>query len=337
MWFQLHKTPSTSSLPLRDNLIASPLPPSSRTSSFRDDSSNLNASRAAISYPEQSEELGLPEDVEMDDEYLLAMTPYRPLDAPTPTSNSLSSPPSRQASQDASYLPLAGPFSSRNRSPDIPSSPSELSRRMGDSSSHASARSSPPVLGTHNSSIQQPEHVDPEPRPGPEDAEGSTRRWAFRSRKANQLQPYRFDRLQYKQQLRGNPDAVVTALSPHRRRSSPGTTMDQEFIADDDEENTQETGELPGFSLTGEEDSESQARDSRNPRRRAAPPTVGSPAQPPPQWYLDGMEQLSDTDSDEDKVVGYLADRSRTNKLAAEANNNGKTPAVSRKQSPRTP
>ena len=258
------------------------------------------------------------------------MRPYRPLDAPsTPTSNSPLSPSSRQASQDPPNL--AEPLFSRGPSPDITSSPSELSRRIGGSSSNDFTRSPSPASGAQHLSILQSELVDSEPRPGPEDAEGSTRRWSFRSRKANQLQPYRFDRLQYKRQLRGNPDAVVAALGSHRRRSSPGSSVDLDFVADDDEENTQETGELSGLTITGEEESQSQSRDSHHPRRGVPSRRPSPPTQPPPQWYLDGMREISDPGSGDDEVVGYLADRSRK-QAAAEANNDG-MPVVSCKWS----
>ncbi|KAF9646529.1 hypothetical protein BDM02DRAFT_3171519 [Thelephora ganbajun] len=256
----------------------------------------------------------------MSDEYLLSMAPYRPLDASsTPTSNSPSPPSSHQASQ---YPPdRTRPLSSRGTSLDVTSPPSELSRHISGTSSHSSAQSSPPVPGVLWSLAPQLELIGSESRPGPEDAEGSTRRWSFRSRKANQLQPYKFDRLQYKQQLRGNPDAVVTALSPHRQRPSPGSTMDQDFIANDDEENTQETGELSGLTITGEEESQSQSRDSHHPRRRISSSRDTPPGQPPPQWYLDGMKEISDTDNDGD-VVEYLAGRSRKKQAAIPTNNN---------------
>jgi hypothetical protein len=105
--------------------------------------------------------------------------------------------------------------------------------------------------------------------------------------------------------------------------------MDQDFIADEDEENTQETGELSGLTTTGEEESQSQSRDSHHPRRGVPPRRASPPAQPPPQWYLDGMKEISDMDSDDDEVVGYLADRSHKKQAAAEANKNG-VPVVSR-------
>ena len=302
-------------------------------SSLRDDSPTPNAPCVPSTRPERLEELDPPDDPESDDEFLLSMKPYQPLDAPsTPTSSSPLSPPSRQTSQDP--LVLVKPLSSRGTSPEVTSSPSELSRHIRGSSSNPFARSPSPVPGVRRPSILQPELVDPEPRPGPEDAEGSTRRWSFRSRKANQLQPYRFDRLQYKQQLRGNPDAVVVALSPRRRRSSPSSSVDQEFIADDDEGNTQETGELSGFTVTGEEESQSQPRDSRHPPRQGVPPRRASPpVQPPPQWYLDGMKAISDTGSGDDEIVGYLAERSRKKQAATEANNEDGEPVVSHKWS----
>jgi len=296
-------------------------------SSFRDDSSVSNAPCVSSTHPERLEEQDPPDDAESDDEFLLSMKPYRPLDAPsTPTSSSPLSPLSRQTSQDP--LDLSKPLSC-GTSPEVTSSPSELSRHIGGSSSNPLARSPSPTPGARRSSILQQRLVDPELRPGPEDAEGSTRRWSFRSRKANQLQPYRFDRLQYKQQLRGNPDAVVVALSPRRRRSSPSSSVDQEFIADDDEGNTQETGELSGLTITGEEESQSQSRDSRHLRQGVPSQRASPPAQPPPQWYLDGMKAISDTGSGDDEVVGYLADRSRKKQAAAEANNHDGVPVVS--------
>ena len=328
--FQLDETPPTSSLPARDDLFTSPLPPSSRTSSFRGDVSVSNISRVPNTHPERLKRLEPPDGVKMNDESLLSMKPYRPFDAPsTPISNSPSSPSSPQAPQ--ALLDLTEFLSSRGTSPDVTSSPSELSRRIDRPSSHASARSPPPVPNARRLSMSPPEVVDFEPRPGPEDAEGSTRRWSFRSRKANQLQPYRFDRLQYKRQLQGNPDAVVTALSPHRRRSSPGSTMDQDFIADDDEENTQETGEPSGLTITGEEESQSQSRDTHQPRRGVPSPGNSPPAQPPPQWYLDGMKEISDTESDDSGVAGYLTGRSHKKQPATEANNNDQIPSVSPK------
>lgn len=174
--------------------------------------------------------------------------------------------------------------------------------------------------------MQPPELSDTEIRPGPEDAEGSTPRWSFRSRKANQLQPYRFDRLQYKRQLRWNPDAVVTALSPPRRRSSPGSTTDQEFVGDNDEENTQETSELSGLTITGEEESQSQSTTTYHPRRTDPSPETSVL---PPQWFLDGMNEISDMGSDDD-VIGYFADYSHKKPDAAKVGNNDKIPVAIR-------
>jgi len=98
--------------------------------------------------------------------------------------------------------------------------------------------------------------------------------------------------------------------------------MDQDFIADD-EENTQETGELSGLTNTGEEESQSLSRDSHHPRQGIPSRRVSPLEQSPPEWYLDGMKEISDMDGDDDEVVGYLVDRSRKNQAAAEASNDG--------------
>lgn len=176
--------------------------------------------------------------------------------------------------------------------------------------------------------MQLQEVDDAEMRPGPEDAEGSTRRWSFRSRKANQLQPYRFDRLQYKRQLQGNPDAVVIALSPPRRRSSPGSTTDQEFTADHDEEYTQDTGEFSGLTAPGEEESMSQSIDNHRLHRVVHSPIAIPPISAPPQWFLDGMNEISDVDGEED-VVKYLTSYSHKKPTAARGSNNEEIPGVS--------
>ena len=261
-----------------------------------------------------------------EDEYLLTVKPYRPLDATsTPVSTSPSSPFPHQALQGPPDT--AGPLSSRGTSPDITSSPSELSCQRGGPSPPTSAKGPLRPRGVQQSTVPRPELVDAEIRPGPEDAEGSTRRWAFRSRKANQLQPYRFDRLQYKQQLRWNPDAVVSP--PRRRRSSPGSAMDQDFIVEDAEGNIQESGELSGLTFTGEEESQSWPRDIHSHCRTVPSPRVSPHNPTPPQWFLEGMNEISDMDSDNDDVFGYLADRSHKEQAATEGNNNGKLPEVS--------
>ena len=122
---------------------------------------------------------------------------------------------------------------------------------------------------------------------------------------------------------------MVTALSRPRRRSSPGSTTDQEFTADCDEEATQETGELSGLTVTGEEESQFQSRDTRRPGQVVLSSNDIPPTSTPPQWFLDGMDEISDMDSNDD-AAGFLADYSRKKPPATEAKNNGKTPGVSR-------
>jgi len=104
--------------------------------------------------------------------------------------------------------------------------------------------------------------------------------------------------------------------------------MDRDFIAD--EEDTQETGEQSGLTVTGEGESQPQSGENHHPRREVSP-RVSPPVQPPPQWYLDGMNEISDADGDDDDVIGYLVDRSRKKQPATEHKNNGEVPAVSRK------
>ena len=253
------------------------------------------------------------------------MMPYRPIGAsPTHFSN----PPSSLSTPQVSDNPLdpVTHLSSRGTSPDVTSSASERSRpHIRDNLSHNPITSHSQTV--HRSITQRPEPVDAETRPGPEDAEGSTRRWSFRSRKANQLQPYSFDRMQYKRQLQWDPDAVVSALSPPRRRSSPGSPMDQDFIADDDQ-TTQETGEFSGLTSAGGEESQSQSKFIDHPLQ-GSPSKASHPTPPPPQWFLDGMNEISEMDSDHEDVFGYLTGHSHKGQLDVEVNNDGKTLEVS--------
>ncbi|KAF4593295.1 hypothetical protein EYR38_009009 [Pleurotus pulmonarius] len=90
------------------------------------------------------------------------------------------------------------------------------------------------------SSVLSPVRSSPEPRhlptPSPPPLENNDdpeaniehealfandRRYSLRTRQAKQIRPYAYDKLSYKQQLRGNPDAIVKAISPrHHRRHS---------------------------------------------------------------------------------------------------------------------
>lgn len=53
------------------------------------------------------------------------------------------------------------------------------------------------------------------------------RRYSLRTRQAKQIRPYAYDKLSYKQQLRGNPDAIVKVISPrHHRRHSRSRSIE---------------------------------------------------------------------------------------------------------------
>ena len=145
----------------------------------------------------------------------------------------------------------------------------------------------------------------------------------------NQLQLHRFDCLQYKQQLQWNPNAVVSP--PWCQRSSPGSVMDQDFTVDDDEGNTQESGKLSGLTFTArEEESQSRPRSIYNHYQTAPSPRASPPNLAPTQWFLEGMNEISDMDSDSDDVFGYLADHSHEGQAATEGNSDGKLLEVSR-------
>lgn len=99
-----------------------------------------------------------------------------------------------------------------NRTPpvDIPSSP--LTPAPSPEPRPRSVTSSPPHAE------QQPGDDDPIPEHILAEA---SRPYSLRQRKARQLNPYLYDQVEYKRQLKSNPDAIVPALHSRRRHGSP--------------------------------------------------------------------------------------------------------------------
>ncbi|KAG1876642.1 Mus7/MMS22 family-domain-containing protein [Suillus subalutaceus] len=77
--------------------------------------------------------------------------------------------------------------------------------------------SSPAVQSRDRLPLPPPPPVPPSPPLViPEDPEPVSR-YSLRRREARQLQPYAFDKAQYKAQMKANPDAIVKFVSPQRR------------------------------------------------------------------------------------------------------------------------
>ncbi|KAH7927866.1 hypothetical protein BV22DRAFT_245793 [Leucogyrophana mollusca] len=125
-------------------------------------------------------------------------------------------------------------------------------------------------------------------------------RYALRTRQARQLNPYAYDKLQYKQQMRSNPDAIVKFRSP-RRRSEPGAF-------ERGEEGTQDASVEDYVFPTGDiEDDEDYVGSTGRRRRRSASAVQdeGEGTSGPlsaPGWLPEFLRDLSDSDIEDDEV-----------------------------------
>ncbi|TDL22229.1 hypothetical protein BD410DRAFT_749010 [Rickenella mellea] len=68
---------------------------------------------------------------------------------------------------------------------------------------------------------------------------GQWKRYSMRPRKARQINPYEFDKRQYKLQLRHVPEAIVKVVSPQRRQVSHHDRGDDWVARDDEEDESQ--------------------------------------------------------------------------------------------------
>lgn len=109
----------------------------------------------------------------------------------------------------------------------------------------------------------QPSPPHPAPLPSPhmsphtlhaiqQAQEAERARYSLRTRKAQQLKPYEYDKLLYKRQMRSNPDALVKVVSPprptRRQRSKSaqprdGSDAEDEYLAREDDEDDEEAKE----------------------------------------------------------------------------------------------
>ncbi|KAF7973631.1 hypothetical protein HWV62_14696, partial [Athelia sp. TMB] len=140
--------------------------------------------------------------------------------------------------------------------------------------------------------VQQ--HPDsPEPEIPPDD-EGPGRRYSMRQRRPQQLQPYAYDQIMYKQQLKHNPEAIVKL----RRAESPvnrgrpahleGTEVQSANAEDDTQDWTMDGGD------------EEEEADSWEERRRGRRGRSASESAPPAAQTQRVSATLGDLSSDED-------------------------------------
>ncbi|THH32447.1 hypothetical protein EUX98_g1713 [Antrodiella citrinella] len=131
--------------------------------------------------------------------------------------------------------PLLSPLSQLPSSPAVDSR-TEIQPSPSPMISTHTLSPSPPL---HNARLELPEDFIPPDNELP-------RRYALRERQARQINPYKHDKYIYKQQLRSNPDAIVSVVSPsRRRRGSPrrhgsaedsGTDPEAEHPEDEDDD-----------------------------------------------------------------------------------------------------
>ncbi|KAI0916960.1 hypothetical protein AcW2_007217 [Taiwanofungus camphoratus] len=87
----------------------------------------------------------------------------------------------------------------------------------------------------------------------------ASNRYALRTRQARQVNPYAYDRLMYKRQMRSNPDAIVKVVSPPRPRRQYGSPRSGREDGDDGGMDTGDEYEYAG----GEEEEEEEWRRRR--------------------------------------------------------------------------
>lgn len=117
------------------------------------------------------------------------------------------------------------------------------------------------------------------------------RRYTLRARNARQMQPYVYDKLSYKKQLRNIPEAIVVAHSPRRRRQSPQYSSDPEV-----DPNTLQLGDSDG--------------ERRRRRVTPHPPAMAPDADgPAPHQYPSVLNINLSSDSEAGSVINALSSR----------------------------
>ncbi|KAF9245333.1 Mus7/MMS22 family-domain-containing protein [Melanogaster broomeanus] len=306
-----------------------------------------------FSSPPRPSAVGFPSTQEPPDTHHTREGSPRPLSTPQPLPDSLSS-RSRSLSTDPWSLfssPLRGPSTPLSRrscdqfspkgqerdgiasSPLTPASspthatqipsPSPDPLQLISPVQHARRISSPilksksPLPHSSGSALSLP--ADNVPPAIPEDPY-DVRRYSLRRREARQLNPYAYDKVLYKQQMKSNPEAVVKFRSPRRRSGSRG----------DDEDATQ--GDYLYELDNPDEDEDYVDREDRGGRRRGRRTEnvdLGDESGEQGQereagekdegWLPETLKALSSSDDDDHDEIRKLAKQVRRAKEKAEA------------------
>ncbi|KAF8630760.1 hypothetical protein AX17_005355 [Amanita inopinata Kibby_2008] len=124
-------------------------------------------------------------------------------------------------------------------------------------------------------------------------------RYSLRRRQAVQIAPYSVDKFNYKQALRGNPEAIVRVVSPERRRHNALDNYEDEQT----QAETQDAQEVATDMVHRRHHSRSQSR-NRSP--------VGSPVEDEESIsYPELLQDLPSTDEEEDEELRTLSKEAR--------------------------
>ncbi|KAI9066820.1 hypothetical protein FKP32DRAFT_1673568 [Trametes sanguinea] len=140
-------------------------------------------------------------------------------------------------------------------------------------------------------------------------------RYSLRARKARQLNPYEYDKMLYKRQMRANPDAIVKVVSPprprRRHRSTSAGVIEVNGSSDAEDE----------YHIAEEDDGldedarwERRMMKSREQGRASSQAGDEDPRDRPPKsvWYPDALrEPLSGSSTEEEDAMLDALDRQR--------------------------
>ncbi|OSC97472.1 hypothetical protein PYCCODRAFT_1377056 [Trametes coccinea BRFM310] len=218
--------------------------------------------------------------------------------------------------QSATASPLSSPLtptpSSAKRVTGPPTSPvtalptaSNLASLPGPSGANAQAQDGPSHHGNHLQTVDFPG----------ESADLHDGRYSLRARKARQLNPYEYDKMLYKRQMRANPEAIVKVVSPprprrrHRSTSAGVRDVNGSSGADDDYHIAEEDDGL-------DEDARWERRMMKSRERGRASSQAGDedPRDRPPKsvWYPDALkEPLSGSSTEEEDAALDALERQR--------------------------
>ena len=131
-------------------------------------------------------------------------------------------------------------------------------------------------------------------------------RYSLRARQAKQLNPYAYDKIQYKQQLRSNPDAIVKIISPMKGGHHHGHQQDYE----DEDAEMQEYWEVDGYDLEDQSWEEGRRRGNVGGSSNA-PVDVQIGTDAASVLYPEALQDLPSTDEEEAREARALSMEAR--------------------------